>query len=92
MPRTLTQLKKDLLSQTTFNQVSYYGTICGEIKRRTSSIDSYKGGNYLALPIQVETQYYYYLSHVWKFVIVTESAHGYSIGEVIKASTTLVKN
>lgn len=86
MALTFKQLSENLISRRTFDQVSYYGTLCGEPVRKMGTLDSYKGGEYMPLPIKVETQFYYYLSRVWKFVIVTESAHGYQVGEIIKAS------
>ena len=91
MPMTATQLTKNLASRQTFNQVSYYGTLAGEPVRRTTQIDSYKGKDHLFLNMQVETQYYFYLHRVWKFSIVTESAHGFQIGDIIKAKVELAK-
>ncbi len=94
MAHTLKTLTKNLLSKKTFDQVSYYGTLCGSIQRHTTTLDQLKGNpaKYMALPIQVEKQYYLYLGCVWSFSIVTESAHGYQIGEIIKAGWQKVEN
>ncbi len=90
MALNLKALTKNMLSKRTFDQVSYYGTFCGEIKTSHRFITHGKPGLEY---VKVVKQYYYYLDKLWAFTIIDEHNHPLCRwGDLQKASWESVEN